>query len=76
MESLEISESHDPAVQDRALLRVDRNPDEAGTSLTASDLRRFGWLKEVVEEPSNSVSYAEIDLRESEALVHWIGPET
>ena len=75
-ESIEISEIHDPAVRDRALVRVEPDRDEGGTWLTGPDLRRIGWLNEVIEELPNSVTYAEIDLRKSEAVVHRIGPET
>ena len=45
-----------------------------GTWLTGPDLRRVAWLNEVIEELPNSVIYAEIDLRQREALVHRIGP--
>ncbi len=75
-EGFQISELYHQAVQDRALVRIEPNPDEGGTLLAGPDLRRVGWLNEVIEELPSSVTYAEIDLREGEALVHRIGPGT
>lgn len=75
-ESFGISEMHDATVQDRALVRVEPDPAEGGTWLTSPDLRKVGWLNEVVEVLPDSVVYAEMNLREGEALVHRLGPET
>ena len=75
-ESFEISERFDPALQDGDIVRVEPDIAEGGTWLTAPDFQRVGWLNEVVEDLPGSVTYAEVDLRESEAIVHRVGPET
>ena len=74
-ESLEIAEIHDPAVQDRALVRVEPDPAEGGTWLVDPTMRRVGWLNEVVKSVPESVVYAELNLIENKALLHRVGPE-
>lgn len=75
-ESFEISEMHDPTVHDRALVRVEPDPAAGGTWLTGPDMRRVGWMNEVIEDLPESVIHAEMNLRENKALVHRVGPET
>ena len=70
----DLSEVHDDALHDGALVRLEPDLAGGGTWLTGADFRRAGRVTETLEVSPHSVTYAEVDLAERKARIQRIGP--